>query len=162
MEWWRTTTIKNQPLSHRWVCHCSDNTCKINLIGSSCRTKATIRLAKLFATAAIAEQHFSKLFSHTSMLTTLANSPVCTVALSTPVTEPSVTAASVISSTDKLTTNSCIVTINPAVTSRCMCWDQYSTICISIATIQHYWVGSSSLWKCIGQLKIGQAVQSLD
>ena len=62
--------------------------------------KATVRLAKQFATPAIAEQHFSKLFSHTSMLTTSVNSPVCTVALPTPITEPSVTTASVISSTD--------------------------------------------------------------
>jgi len=74
--------------------------CKIDLIGSSCGTKAFDRFAKQFATPAIAEQHFSKIFSHTSMLTTPVNSPVCTVALPTPVTELSVTTASVLSFTD--------------------------------------------------------------
>ena len=162
-----STTIENQPLSHRcvimwltkWVI------CIIP-IGASCRSKATVRLAKQFETPSIAEQHFRKLFSHTvcsSTLLTPVSSPVCTFAMPIAVTEPSVTYN--FYGDDHLTTYFCIVTINSAVTSRWWTgkwWDRQSTICTSITAIEDRQLCRGSLYQCTSQLEIGWAVQNFD
>ena len=71
---------------------CVYNLC-IHLIGASCRTKATARLAKQFASPAVAEQHFSKLITSTVQSPSGSASVTTSAASVSLSTEPSVTAS---------------------------------------------------------------------